>query len=316
MKIVFMGTMDFAVPILEGLRRNYDVVLVVTQPDRPVGRKQTLQASPVKLAALRHGIPVFQPERIRKEFEPVLAADPDLIVVAAYGQMIPDIVLDRPRFSAINVHASLLPKYRGGAPMHRAIANGDATTGVSVMFMATKMDAGPVLSQREIPILDSDTVGTIEAKLGVLGRDLLLETLPAVFAGTIVAVPQDERFVTFAPTIKPAEERIDFAGTMKRIYDHVRAFQPWPTAYAELDDVKIIFHAVRIVPDPTHEHAERKNGEIVRVAKNAFFIKVADGLVEPLVIQPAGKTAMDVKAYMNGAGRNVLVPGKIFNVLR
>ena len=162
MNIVFMGTMDFAVPILEGLARMHRVALVVTQPDRPVGRRQVLEASPVKKAAVALGIPVFQPERIRKDHAPVLDVHADLIVVAAYGQMIPDVVLYQPPFRSINVHASLLPKYRGGAPMHRAIAAGDAETGVTVMAMASKMDAGGIYAQRAIPIQDDDDVGTVE----------------------------------------------------------------------------------------------------------------------------------------------------------
>jgi len=315
MNIVFMGTMDFAVPILEGLIQRYGVRLVVTQPDRPVGRRQTLAASPVKKTAMRHGIPVFQPERIRKDHAPILSLSPDLVVVAAYGQMIPDDVLFGPRFKSINVHASLLPKYRGGAPMHRAISAGDAETGVSVMLMATRMDAGPILAQQAIPILDTDDVGTIEAKLGIIGRDLLLATLPDVFAGTIHAVPQDESLVTFAPNVKPEEERIDFNGTMKAVFDHVRAYRPWPTTHAVLDGNKILFHAVRMVPCGPADYPSARNGEIVRTTKASVYIKVADGLVEPLLIQPAGRNAMETKAFMNGAGRTLFVPGKIFNIL-
>ena len=313
MNIVFMGTMDFAVPILEGLIQQYDVSLVVTQPDRPVGRHQVLEASPVKKAALALGIPVFQPERIKKDHQSVLAVRPELIVVAAFGQMIPDVVLNAPKFKSINVHASLLPKYRGGAPMHRAIAAGDAETGVTVMEMAAKMDAGTILSQAAIPILDADDVGTIEAKLGILGRDLLLATLPKVFDGTLHGVPQDESKVTFAYNIKAEEEKIDFNGSMKNVFDHVRAFRPWPTAYAVIGGIKIIFHSVRKVPDPLGVYAHAANGEIVRVGKNFIWIKVADGLIEPLSIQPSGKTRMDAGSYLNGSGKTVLAIGKIFD---
>lgn len=312
MNIVFMGTMDFAVPILEGLIQQYDVRLVVTQPDRPVGRHQVLEASPVKKAALAHNIPVFQPERIKKDHQPVLDAKPELIVVAAFGQMIPDVVLNAPKFRSINVHASLLPKYRGGAPMHRAILAGDAETGVTVMEMAAKMDAGAILSQTAIPILDADDVGTIEAKLGIVGRDLLLLTLPKVFDGTLQGTLQDETKVTFAYNVKPDEEKINIAGTMKNVFDHVRGFRPWPTAYAVIDGKKIILHTVRMVPDPAGTYADVKNGTIVKIGKNAVAIKVADGLVEPLSIQPAGKTRMDAGSYLNGAGKTILAPGKIF----
>ncbi|MFA5006955.1 MAG: methionyl-tRNA formyltransferase [Candidatus Izemoplasmatales bacterium] len=314
MNVIFMGTMDFAVPILEGLARTHHVALVVTQPDRPVGRRQVLEASPVKKAAVALDIPVFQPERIRRDHAPVLAVKADLIVVAAYGQMIPDVVLFQPPYKSINVHASLLPKYRGGAPMHRAIASGEAETGVTVMAMASKMDAGGIFAQRAIPILDGDDVGTLEAKLAVLGRDLLLETLPRIIDGSLAAVPQDETRVTFAPNIRPEEERLNFHGTMRQVFDHVRAFRPWPTTHAEVDGLKILIHAVRMVPDPDGAFAGAAHGTIVRTTRSAVFVKVADGLIEPLTIQPAGKTRMEVRDYLNGAGKTVLAQGRIFNL--
>jgi methionyl-tRNA formyltransferase len=313
MNIVFMGTMNFAVPILEGLANVDHVSLVVTQPDRPAGRRHVPSPSPVKAAALRLGIPVFQPERIRRDFGPVLDARPDILVVAAYGQMIPEKLLMAPRFHAVNVHASLLPKYRGGAPMQRAIAAGEAETGVTVMSMVSKMDAGPVLSQRRTPILDDDDVGTIEERLALLGRDLLLETLPSIFDGTVRFLPQDDSQATFAPNIRPEEERLDFGRTMRQFSDHVRAFRPWPTAYAVLEGLKIKFLSVRMIGFPDTGIPDSRPGEIVRAEKGTILIRVADGLIEPVLIQPEGRNPMDVRSFMNGAGRTLFVLGKIFD---
>lgn len=310
MKIVFMGTMDFAVPILKALESEHDIVLVVTQPDRPAGRKREPKASPVKEFALSQSMKMFQPEKIKTDYLPVLDAAPDLIVVAAFGQMIPNVLLNYPKYRCINVHASLLPKYRGGAPMHRAIVAGDKVTGVTVMYMAEKMDAGPILSQAEIPIEDDDNVGTIEAKLGQLGAHLLLDTLPNVIDGTVVPIPQTESEVTFARNLKHEEEFLDFSKTMKQIFDHVRGFYPWPVASARVDGIILKIHEVAMRPDHGL-FAERANGEVVSVTKRDVCVKVADGLIVLKTIQPEGKKPMDIQSYMNGAGKALLSVGKI-----
>ena len=185
MKIVFMGTPDFAVNVLQGLiDNNYDVVGVVSQPDKEVGRKRILTPTPVKEVALKYNIPVFQPVKIRKEFDDILALEPDMIVTCAYGQIIPKEILDYPRLGCINVHGSLLPKLRGGAPIHHAIMDGLDETGITIMYMDVSMDSGDIISQRSIPITDSDNVGILWDKLSLLGRDLLLDTLPSIIDGT------------------------------------------------------------------------------------------------------------------------------------
>ncbi|WP_373780824.1 methionyl-tRNA formyltransferase, partial [Jeotgalibaca porci] len=194
-KIIFMGTPEFSVPILQALfDSEYEVIAVVTQPDRPVGRKRILTPPPVKELALKYTVPIFQPEKISgsEEMAALIALEADVIVTAAYGQFLPTKLLNAPKHRAINVHASLLPKYRGGAPVHYAIINGDKETGVSIMYMERKMDAGDVLSQKSIPITSSDDVQTMFDKLSTLGRDLLMETLPKLFTGDINPVPQDE----------------------------------------------------------------------------------------------------------------------------
>lgn len=307
---MFMGTMDFAVPILEGLANQFDVCLVVTQPDRPFGRKKEIKPSAVKQKAIKLGISVFQPEKIKTEYQEILECKPDLIVVAAYGQMIPDIVLNYPRLRCINVHASLLPKYRGGAPMQRAIMNGDVTTGVSVMYMEQKMDSGPILAQKKVFIHDIDDVASLEKKLAVKGRDLLLKTLPLVFENKIIPQKQDLNEVTFAYNILPAEEKIDFNQSARRIFNHVRAFHPKPLCYAVIDGLKL--KILKIEDIDSNLYMNKENGEIVFSSREKVYIKAEKGLVSLKKVQLQGKNVMDISDFMNGTGKNLLLTGKIF----
>lgn len=309
MKLVFMGTMDFAVPILKGLSENYDVTLVVTQPDRPFGRKKELKLSSVKLAAIDLGIPVFQPERIKTDYLEIMDHKPDLIVVAAYGQMIPSVILEYPRYRCINVHASLLPKYRGGAPMQRAIMNGDNSTGVSVMYMEKKMDSGAILSQSELEIQDSDDLASLESKLAIIGRDLLLETLPDVFENKIIPEEQDPDKVTFAYNIQPKEEKIDFNQSARSIFNHVRAFHPRPLCYVVIDGLKLNLHLVEALDSDLYYH--REIGEIVFSNREKVYVKASKGIVSLNKVQLQGKNAMDIADFMNGSGKNLLLTGKI-----
>lgn len=309
MKVVFMGTMNFAVPILEGLAKEYDVCLVVTQPDRPFGRKKILKATPVKEKAIELGIPLFQPEKIRKDYQRVLDENADLIVVAAYGQMIPTIILTQPKYRCINVHASLLPKLRGGAPMHKAIAYGHKETGVTIMYMADKMDSGEILSQSKIEILSLDDVGTLEEKLSVLGRDLLLKTLPKVFDGTIEAIPQVEEEVTFAYNIKRDEEHIDFSLSAEQIDNHIRGFHPSPLTYFLLDDLNVKVYKAEIVDN--EKVVTNNPGEIVEITKKAVIIQTGKGLIALKRIGVAGKNVMDTSAYLAGDKQNLFTVGKL-----
>ena len=224
-KIIFMGTPPFSVPILTMLHEEgYDIVGVVTQPDRPVGRKRVMTPTPVKEEALRLGLPVYQPDRLSKseELEQLINLQPDLIVTAAYGQIVPNELLDVPRLRSVNVHASLLPKYRGGAPIHQAIIDGERETGVTIMYMEEKLDAGNMIAKRAIPITDEDDTGTMFDKLSLVGRDLLKETMPAIIAGTNDSIPQDESLVTFASNITREQERIDWNKSARQIFNHVR----------------------------------------------------------------------------------------------
>jgi len=306
MKVCFMGSMDFAVPILEGLNEVFEVALVVTQPDKPVGRKQILTATKVKQKALELGLKLFQPKNIKEDYEEITSLKLDYIVVAAYGQMIPEIVLNHAFYRAINVHASLLPKYRGGSPMHRAIQYGDSETGVSIMFMAQKMDSGDVLSQKSIEIETDDNVGTLEKKLGVIGRDLLLETLGNIT--NIVPQKQDINDVTFAYNIKSKEEKISFHKSAKEINNHVRGFNPWPLTYCVIDNKKIKLYEV--------EHFENTSdglpGEIIRIDKHGVYIQTGHGLLNLQKIQLQGKKVMDISDFMNGVGKTLFTVGKMF----
>ncbi len=304
-KIIFMGTPEFSVPILEALIANhYDVMAVVTQPDRPVGRKKVLTPSPVKVAALKHGLPVFQPEKIAgsEEMAQLIAMEPDLIVTAAYGQFLPVKLLNAPRHRSINVHASLLPKYRGGAPVHYAIINGEAETGVSIMYMERKMDAGAVLAQRAIPITDQDDVGTMFDKLSALGRDLLIEILPDFFAGKCTPVEQDEELATFSPNISREEERIDWNKTARQIANQVRGMRPWPVAHTLLDGQRIKIWDGEETADKTSAAA----GTVIAKDKDALYISCGEGTVFKLKeLQPAGKKRMLASDYLRGSATEI-----------
>jgi len=303
MKICFMGSMKFAVPILEGLNKKYHVSLVVTQPDKPVGRKKIITPTPVKEKALELGLEVFQPKNIRKDFHKITELDLDFIIVAAYGQMIPENVLNHAKYRAINVHASLLPMYRGGSPMHRAIQYGDKETGITVMFMAMKMDAGEILAQEKLVINDNDNVGIIEEKLSYIGRDLLIDTLNNI--DIITPVKQDENKVTFAYNIKPEEERLDFNKSAQELYNHVRGFYPWPLTYFMINNTKIKVYDAEY----QSQNISHNIGEIVKVDEAGVYVQTFNGLIIIKNLQLQGKKRMDIKDFMNGAGRNIFIVG-------
>ncbi|WP_373795178.1 methionyl-tRNA formyltransferase [Jeotgalibaca porci] len=299
-KIIFMGTPEFSVPILQALfDSEYEVIAVVTQPDRPVGRKRILTPPPVKELALKYTVPIFQPEKISgsEEMAALIALEADVIVTAAYGQFLPTKLLNAPKHRAINVHASLLPKYRGGAPVHYAIINGDKETGVSIMYMERKMDAGDVLSQKSIPITSSDDVQTMFDKLSTLGRDLLMETLPKLFTGDINPVPQDETKVTFSPNISREEERIEWELTATQIANKIRGMRPWPVAHAVLNGERCKMW----VAVPTEETTQSKPGSITHWDKEGIYVACGQGTTLKVTeLQPSGKKRMTVTDFLNG----------------
>ncbi|WP_057755108.1 methionyl-tRNA formyltransferase [Weissella kandleri] len=300
-KIIFMGTPVFAVNILEALLQeaDYEVVAVLTQPDRPVGRKHTLTPSPVKALAQEHQLPIFQPTKLSgsAEMDQLIALEPDIMITAAYGQFLPTKLLKAAKIGAINVHASLLPKYRGGAPIHYAVMNGDDETGVSIMYMIKEMDAGDILSQARLPITDADTTGTMFEKLSLLGRDLLLQTLPDLIAGTNQAWPQNQAEVTFAPTIKPEEEVIDFNQPARTIFNKIRGLNPFPIAHTTINGVRTKLISAHLVDETNQAEA----GTVVLKNKHELWIAGNDGHAVAIdQIQPAGKAVMDITAYLNG----------------
>lgn len=295
MRIVFMGTPQFAVPILESLIDIHEVVLVVTQPDKLVGRKQTIESSPVKKSAQLHGLTVFQPIKIKEDFQPVLDSKPDLIITAAFGQFIPKQILECPRLGCINVHGSLLPKYRGGSPIQTSIINGEKETGITIMYMASKMDAGNIICQRSIPILDTDDNGSMFEKLSFLGRDLLLETLPSIIDGTNQSIPQDESLVTYAYNIKHEDQFINWNKSSKEIVNLIRGLSPNPTALTSIDGVVIkVYSAKEIEID-----MPGLPGEVLKTSKE-LLVKTGDGVISILMLQVAGKNKMDAKSFLNG----------------
>ncbi len=303
LKIVFMGTPLFSVPILEALIEKYDVVGVVTQPDKLVGRKQVITPSPVKECALKHNIKIFQPEKIRTEYEDIVALNPDLIVTAAYGQIVGMKLLNSPKYRSINVHASLLPLYRGGAPIHKSIIDGQKETGVTIMYMEKQMDAGDILAQKSIPILDSDNCGTMFEKLSYLGRDLLLETIDKLINNEITPIKQDESKVTFAYNISKEEELLDFTKDARDVFNHIRGLNPNPIAYMLLGDEKVKVYD-SIVVDKKHNF---ECGKIYLGEKSRVFVACGNNTVlELLSVQPSGKKVMSARDFANGALRKYL----------
>lgn len=306
-----MGTPAFSVPILEALiDSEYEVVAVVTQPDRPVGRKKILTASPVKAAAVQHDLPVFQPEKISgsPEMETLIALEPDLIVTAAFGQFLPQKLLSVPKYGAINVHASLLPKYRGGAPVHYALMKGEKETGVSIMYMEKKMDAGDILAQKSLDITRNDDVGTLFDRLSALGKDLLMDTLPKLLAGDITPVKQNEEEVTYSPNIKREEELVDWTKTAAEVDYQVRGLRPWPVAYTLLEGNRLKLWDVT----PTEEKTTAVPGTIIRIEKEAVYIACGDQTVVKInEVQPAGKSKMTVMAFLSGVGSQLKVGEKV-----
>ena len=303
--VIFMGTPEFSVPVLQGLVDNgYDVKAVVTQPDRPVGRKHQVTPSPVKQLAIKLDLPVLQPEKLSgsDELDTLINLHADLIVTAAFGQFLPSKLLNAVNIAAVNVHGSLLPKYRGGAPVQYAIMNGDAETGITIMYMVKKMDAGDILAQEAIPIEADDDVETMFAKLSIVGRDLLLQTLPKVIDKSIVPVPQVEDEVVFSPNIQPEQEQLDFSVPANLVDAKVRALRPAPGAYTTLNGQRTKFWHTTVVAETT----DLLPGQVVKRGKHQLWLAAGNNTVIQIDnVQPAGKPKQDITVYLNGMGQNI-----------
>lgn len=309
MKIVFMGTPAFAVPSLQMLvAEGYNVVAVLTQPDRPQGRKKTLTPSPVKEAALELGIPVLQPERLRRPeaVEELAAYEPDLIVTAAYGQILPKSVLDMPKNGCVNVHGSLLPKYRGGAPIQRSIINGEKVTGVTLMYMAEGLDTGDMISRVEVPIEDEDTSGSMFEKLSLAGRDLLKAEMPRLASGRVEAVRQEESEATYAPNLSRDDERIDWSAGSRDIYNRIRGLVPFSGAFTLWNGETFKVWAAAL-PSGGSAGIEAA-GTVLTVDAHGVEVKTGDGSLRLTTVQPAGKKAMSAADFSRGAA---MKPGTV-----
>ena len=306
--VVFMGTPDFAVPILKGLIENYNVVAVVSQPDKKVGRHQEIVNTPIKKVALENNIVCIQPENIKDKCEEVLAFNPDIIITCAYGQIIPKNILDYPRFGCINVHASLLPKLRGGAPIHKAIIDGYFKTGITIMYMDVKMDSGDIISQAETEILDSDNLESLHDRLSLIGRDLLLSTLPSIFEEKNMRIRQDENAVTYAWNIKRNEERIDFNKTRREIFNLIRGLSPVPGACFLFDNKEFKVYSSII---SENVFSNKSIGEITGLYKDGIGVKCGDGEIIFTLIKPYGKNKMTASSYINGIQNRNDIIGKV-----
>lgn len=309
LKVIFMGTPEFSLNVLEGLIENTNVIGVVTQPDKIVGKNKMPSFTPIKSLALEHDIPVFQPVKIRKEYQEILDMNPDIIITCAYGQIIPEVILNYPKYGCINVHASLLPKLRGGSPLHHSIIDGYSETGVTIMHMDKGMDTGDMITRRSIPILDTDTVGSIHDKLSIIGRDLLLETLPSIIDGSAPREKQNDEEATYCHNITHEEELIDFNKKARDIFNQVRGMNPYPVAYFNLDNK--IFKVYEVSYEETDKYKDKTNGEIVIYDKNNVGIKVENGLIYLKDIKKEGKRRMLIKDFLNGEKESLL--GKFIN---
>ncbi len=291
-----MGSPDFALHTLRALAGAYDVVGVVTQPDRSSGRGRELKSPPVKLLAQVLGIPVMQPEKLKQPeaMDQLRAWTPDLIVVAAFGQILKKDVLELPRFGCINVHASLLPRWRGAAPINAAILHGDEETGITIMQMDVGLDTGPMLAKRSIRLKPDDTAGSVFQALSTLGADLLLETLPDYLSGKLVHQPQPEEGATYAPMMKKEDGKLDFMHDVNELERRIRAFNPWPGAFMEFDGMTLKVHRAHV------EAGNVSTGKRL-IVRNQPAVGAGGGLLVLDEVQPAGKKSMSGKSFLSGA---------------
>lgn len=292
-KVVFMGTPDFSLAPLKVLIEKTNVVLVVTKPDAEVGRKRVLTPSPVKKLAMEKNIPVFTPNSIKKDYQTIIDAEPDLIVTCAYGKIIPKVLIDYPKYGCVNIHASLLPRYRGAAPIQWSLINGDKETGITLMYMDEFMDTGDIIDTIKYEIKDTDDIGTLHDELSVLGSNLLDKNLEYLISGNVKRIKQDNDLATYAPMIERNMEEIDFNDSVINIYNKIRAFSPWPLTRTKINDeeVKVI---------KAHYKNEKSEVNKLYVTKDSLGIGAKDGIIYFDIIKPIGKNAMEIRNYLNG----------------
>ena len=307
-RIIFFGTTEFASGILQTLiDEGYNVVAVVSQPDKPVGRKHTIQMTPTHALADQYQIPVIQPDLLKEHVDDVLRYEPELILTCAYGQFVPVRILEYPRLGCINVHPSLLPKYRGGAPIHHAVMGGETETGVSLIQMTKAMDAGDIYARVTTPLGKDETMAELNQRLLVLSKQLVKENLEDYIAGKLVGEPQDDSKVILGLNITKEEEKVQFAKEeVQTLYNHIRGLIDWPMPYGVVDGKRIKLCKVRM----RKEDHQSKPGEILGFKNHAMEVACIGGIIEVYELQPEGKSRMNADAYANGAGRNMI--GKVF----
>jgi methionyl-tRNA formyltransferase len=307
LKVIFMGTPVFCVPILEELIKETNVVAVVTQPDKEVGRKHEISFSPIKKVAIKNNIKVLQPVKIKEEYEDVTSLNPDIIITCAYGQIVPLAILNCPKYGCINVHASLLPKLRGGAPIHKAIINGYDKTGITIMYMDKGMDTGDMIEKAEVKIEDNDTAESLHDKLSAISVPLLMKTLPSIINGTNKREKQNDADATYAYNVSREEEHVSFNKSSKDVYNQIRGLNSWPGAYAVLDDKNIKLWSSSI----TNNKYDKTPGTIINLDKNGLCVATKDGSVLIKELQIPGKKKMNIKDFINGNKKEDYV-GKCF----
>lgn len=307
LKVIFMGTPEFCVPILEELHKKCNCIGVVTQPDKEVGRKKELVFSPIKKKAIELGLKVLQPIRIKQEYEEIINLNADIIITCAYGQIIPEVILNSPKYGCINVHASLLPKLRGGAPIHKAIIYGYEKTGITIMYMDKGMDTGDIISKKEVIIKDTDTAESLHDKLQEASVPLLMDTLPSIINGTNKREKQNNEEATYAYNVSREEEYVDFNKTSKEVYNQIRGLNSWPGAYATLDDKNIKLWA-SVINNNTYNELP---GTIIDIGKNGMEVVTKDGSILVTELQLPGKKKMLIRDFINGIKKEDYL-GKIF----
>ena len=298
MKAVFMGTPEFAVPTLQALIDHHEVLAVVTQPDKQRGRGKKMQFPPVKEKAVEYDIPVYQPQRARDEefIEELKNLNPDVIVVVAYGQILPESILNIPKYGCINVHGSLLPKYRGAAPIQWAVLDGEEKTGITTMYMEKGLDTGDMIDKAEVVLDKKETAGSLHDKLMVLGADLLLETLKKLEDGTAVREKQNDEESCYAKMLSKDMGKIDFTKSAREIECLIRGLNPWPSAYTDWNGKVMKIWEAKVLD----ENTDATPGTIVKVEKDGFSVQTGDGLLKVLVLQIPGKKRMEADAFLRG----------------
>ena len=296
LRVVFMGTPTFSVPILEKLIKETNVVLVVSQPDREKDRKGNILPTPTKQLAFENNIEVYQPTKIKESYEKIISINPDIVITCAYGQIIPEIILNCPKYGCINVHGSLLPKLRGGAPIHHAIINGDKQTGITIMYMDKLMDSGDIISQEAIDILDSDNLDSVYEKMSHLGANLLMKTLPSIINGTNKRIKQNDSEVTFGYNITKEEEKINFSKNSKEIHNQIRGLSSIPGAYCILDDKRLKVYQSEL----TDKKSTKPYGTIVDMDKTGIYVNTNDYIIKLTDIKLEGKKRCHIKDFING----------------